>query len=277
MLHTGITFLALVIIALAAAHYYFISKFDRSDQLSIDDVLRPNPGSARKRSQENLPSLVRSFVGRCGVKSHDTVHSVALRQIAQLRMAPEKAWQQIHTQQVVNVCESAFFWLAQRRLGPLPLLNVVDGYVVGNGFLQARLFGSIPIAQYEGAQMSHSELMRYLAELPWAPDAILNNPNLRWRELTENSIEVSSESAGGIATVRFLFNEVGDIAEVYAEARAAVENGKTVMRPWRGEFSEYRILGGRRIPGHAEVGYVYEDGYQPYFSCDLKHYEIITD
>ena len=43
--------------------------------------------------------------------------------------------------------------------------------------------GFIPLvrAQHTTA-LQRGELMRYLAELAWAPDAILHNPHLRWRE-----------------------------------------------------------------------------------------------
>ena len=50
-----------------------------------------------------------------------------------------------------------------------------------------------------------------------------------------------------------------------ADARPSLEGGRTVSRPWRGLFRDHAVIGGRRIPTYAEVGYVYERGYSPYW------------
>ena len=66
--------------------------------------------------------------------------------------------------------------------------------------------------------------MRYLAELVWAPHAMLYNPHLSWRELAEDTVEVSAPSSAGPARVRLLF-DAGVIRRIEADDRPRAEGG----------------------------------------------------
>ena len=62
----------------------------------------------------------------------------------------------------------------------MPLLSgqILDCYIDDEGLLEARLCGSLPLARAAGQEVSRGELMRYLAELIWAPHAMQHNPQL---------------------------------------------------------------------------------------------------
>jgi hypothetical protein len=76
-----------------------------------------------------------------------------------------------------------------------------------------RSSGSLPLSRVAEAEFSKGELMRYLAELAWAPQAMLHNPKLSRSELNESTVEVTAQSAAGPARVRLIF-ENGDISWV---------------------------------------------------------------
>jgi len=75
--------------------------------------------------------------------------------------------------------------------------------------------------------------MRYLAELAWAPHAMLHNPQLSWREIDATIVEVSAESPAGLARVRLIF-ENGDIARVEADDRPGAVGRRIVPTRWQG-------------------------------------------
>lgn len=267
----------LLVFFVVAVHLFSKSRIRNSDREFAERLLGSRVERTSSAEEVELPEIVKTFADRSGAAFDQAIRGVRYRQLAELKMAPNKPWRQIQAEQFVNTSKSEFFWRAIRQVGPITLICIVDAYVGGKGFLHARLFGSIPVARFDGAEASHSELMRYLAELPWCPDAILKNCSLRWVELADDEVEASADSFGRVASVRFRFNDDGDIVEVVADKRGAVESGKTVMRPWRGVFSDYQMLGDRRVPAKAEVGYVYEDGYHPYFRCEVLHYEVVVD
>jgi hypothetical protein len=107
--------------------------------------------------------------------------------------------------------------------------------------------------------------MRYLAELPWFPHAILGNSELEWRELEPRAVEVATRIGSAEAAVTLRFDEAGDVAGVSAPDRPRQEGSRFVERPWSGAFGDYEELGGVRVPTGAEVAWDLPDGRFTYF------------
>jgi hypothetical protein len=135
-----------------------------------------------------------------------------------MRANPRGPWRPFTAEQAISTHEPGFAWLARMQAAPLASARILDCYVGGEGLLEARLFGSLRLARAAGPQATKGELMRYLAELAWAPHAMLHNPQLSWREIDATIVEVSAESPAGLARVRLIF-ENGDTARVEADDR----------------------------------------------------------
>ena len=98
----------------------------------------------------------------------------------------------------------AFAWRARFPLfGPVSL-RVTDSYQPPNGLLEVRLLG-LPVRRERGAAVARGEVFRYLAELPWAPHAIVANRSLHWRELDPRTCEVSTRVADQQVAVQLVF------------------------------------------------------------------------
>jgi hypothetical protein len=131
--------------------------------------------------------------------------------------------------------------------------------VGGEGLLEARLFGSLQVARAVGPPAGKGELMRYLAELAWAPHATLHNSQLSWREIDATTVEVSAESQVGPARVRLIFED-GDITRIEADDRPRMVGRRIVPTRWQGRCCDYREMNGCRIPTRAVVSWLLEDG-----------------
>ncbi len=88
---------------------------------------------------------------------------------------PNAQWRPFTTEQVISVHRPGFAWLARMQAMPLLAAHILDCHVDGEGSLEARLCGSLPLAHAAGQEVSRGELMRYLAELIWAPHAMQHN------------------------------------------------------------------------------------------------------
>lgn len=270
---TGLVALGVIVLV----HFRSVFTFRRFTAGLVETLLRPvHPQTSQPVDPETLPTLVQSLVRRSGADPNHIIQGVQFRQTARLRMAPDKPWKPIQCSQTIAINEPGFVWVADQKAGPVTSVTVLDAYVSGEGLLEARLFGSIPVARMGGPGAAHSELMRYLAELAWAPDAMYHNSQLRWSEPGNNMVIVEADSAGGPAQIRLYFDERGDLVEIQADGREAREGKTSVMRPWRGIFSDYREIGGRRIPARGEVGYVYDSGYAAYFQGEILDYRVIS-
>jgi hypothetical protein len=141
-------------------------------------------------------------------------------------------------------------------LGPVAI-RVTDSYDGREGLLEVRALG-LPLQRSRGPELSQSEAFRYLAEIAWAPHAILSNPQLEWRELDERTVELATPVAGERIAVRLTFNEAGEITQTVAQ-RPRLESGNA-LTPWIGDVAEYRDLGGARLPTRCEVRWELPDG-----------------
>jgi len=106
--------------------------------------------------------------------------------------------------------------------------------------------------------------MRYLAELAWAPHAMLDNPRLSRREIDATTVEVSVESSAGPARVRLIF-ENGDITRVEADDRPRAAGLRIVPTRWQGRCRDYREVDGYRIPTRAVASLQLEYGLSEYW------------
>jgi hypothetical protein len=204
------------------------------------------------------PPIIQSYTQRAASDT-PVPDTICLHQCAEMRTNPGERWRPITAEQVISVRASGFVWLARMRLAPLLSVRILDCYVGGEGLLEVRLLGLLRLARATGPQTSRGELMRYLAELAWAPHAMRHNPHLSWREIDATTVEVSAESAGGPARVRLVFAN-GDIGRIEADDRPRLVGGRTVPTRWCGRFFDYREMNGCRIPTGAEVSWVLKEG-----------------
>ena len=219
-----------------------------------------------------VPEKVRDFAVRGGATASDLAHCISFRQQAEMQLKRGGPWQPITAEQIVSVGAPGFLWLAEQPMGPVAKFRVLDAFIAGVGLLQVQLLGVIPVVRAQGADIDRAEAMRYLAELPWAPDAILGNAHLVWRMIGTDWAEVHLTGALD-APVRFRFDAAGDIVEMQADSRPARDAaGRSVVYDWQGYFRDYRMLGPRRVPTEVEVGYVYPDGYSAYFQGRISEY-----
>ena len=97
--------------------------------------------------------------------------------------------------------------------------------------------------------------MRYLAELAWAPDAILLNTALRWREDGSGRLAVSAGAGETAAEVILSLDTEGRIAGGFAPDRPRSTKAPFLPTPRRGRFSDYRRHNDMWLPFAGEVAW----------------------
>ena len=204
------------------------------------------------------PAIVQSFARRA-IRHNRVPNTVRMSQRGEMRASLADPWRPFTAEQVIGIREPGFVWRARMQAAPLVSAHILDYYLDGEGLLEARLFGSWGLARAVGPQVSKGELMRYLAELAWAPHAMLLNPRLTWREIDATTVEVSAESQAGLVRVRLVFED-GDLARIEADDRPRAVGRRLVPTRWEGRCCDYREMEGCRIPTRAAVSWLLEDG-----------------
>jgi hypothetical protein len=185
------------------------------------------------------PALVARYLERALV-GEAVPEVVRIEQEGRMWMKPGGRALRFKAVEEFDVRRVAFSWKARFPWG----LRVSDGYSEGAGKLDVRFLG-LPLQRQAGPELNEGEALRYLAELPWVPHAMTHNPELEWRALEQDAVEV----VRGALAARFDFDTDGDIVRASSQMRRY----EGERRPWGGEYSDYRVLDGLRLPTSAEV------------------------
>jgi hypothetical protein len=210
-----------------------------------------------------LPPLVRCFVERNVPHEKAAPAAVRFRQEGEMQLQPGR-WLPFQAEQDVSVESVEFSSRARFPIAPLVRIRVHDWYRAGEGGLEVRVLG-FPVKRFLGPQVARGEAMRYLAELPWFPHALVGNPELEWRELDAATVEVATRIASARAAVCHHFDATGDIVASSADARPRAVGKGSVDTPFRGEFADYQVVGGVRVPTTGVVRWELPEGPFTYF------------
>jgi hypothetical protein len=207
-------------------------------------------------ARTDLPPEVIALGERLGARGDVVQPFVQLEQCGEMWKASGEKPMSFTALQTIRSEKSEFLWRATMDMA------LVADFLVGNfGGLEGRIMGVIPLVKLVGGDGIHQgQLLRYLAELPWNPDAILCNRDLEWTVLSSKSIRVAAGIGAARGEITFELGGDGYIATASAVSRLCAENGQLVPRPWHGRFWDYQLIGDRMLPRQAEVAWTLDAG-----------------
>ncbi len=224
---------------------------------------------------ERLPAAVYDLAVRLGADPKSEPRDVRLTQTGRMKTALDaKSWMPFTATQTISTRKPEFDWLA--RAGPLGMISARDALAAGEGRLDVTALGFIPIARAAHTPaLVRGELMRYLAELPWAPDAILHNSALRWRQDGPDTLAVSAGSGETASEVVLSLDSDGRIVGGFARDRPRSATEPILLTPWRGRFSDYRRHNDRWLPFAGEVAWEIDSKEIVYWQGRIEHWEMV--
>ena len=221
-----------------------------------------------------LPTAVYDLAMRLGVQPGDNGGGVNLTQTGRMkRKLGAQSWMAFAATQTISTSTCEFDWRA--RFGPFGVISARDALELGEGRLDIMALGVIPIARAERTPaLVRGELMRYLAELAWAPGAIFRNTALRWRVTGPSTLAVSAGAGPTASEVMLSLDGDGRIANAFAPDRPRSVAAAFLPTPWRGRFSNYRRHETRWIPFAGEVAWEIDDKSETYWQGRIERWEI---
>lgn len=217
-----------------------------------------------------LPPVVSDLALRLGADPDCPFDTVGFSQRGSMRISlTSRLWLPFTARQTMSVRSCAFVWNA--RFLPLGYMAVTDALESGAGRLDVTALGMIPVARSKpSAALSRGELIRYLAELPLAPDAILLNRDLNWREIDASTFAVTSGLGDAACEVVLGLGPDRRIISAFCADRAASTTPPFAPMPWRGVFSDYSEVNGRWIPSVAQVAWVIDGKEESYWRGQIR-------
>jgi hypothetical protein len=202
-----------------------------------------------------LPAAVYELAIRLGVNPDAHHGDVTLTQTGRMKRSLDtEDWMAFTATQSISTRACEFDWLA--NMGPFGMISARDALDHGEGRLDVMALGIIPIARTKHTPaLLRGELMRYLAEIAWAPDAILTNRALRWRLGDADTLIVGAGDGETAVEVILGLDSDGRIATAFASDRPRSAIDPILPTPWHGRFSEYRQHLGQWLPFAGEVAW----------------------
>jgi hypothetical protein len=263
--------LALAGLVLAAANLYGAWRWDagtRALRERLEASRQPvRPGRFNARELDGLPAPVQRYFRAVLRDGQPMVAAVRMAHAGTFNMSETgEQWKDFTSTQSVVTQRPGFDWDGRIAMLPGLPVRVHDAYVAGEGILHATLLGFVTLADLRGTpEMAQGELMRYFAEAPWYPTALLPSQGVRWEPVDDTSARATLTDGENSATLIFRFDTSGLIASVRAEARGRTVQGKVVPTPWEGRWRNYEVREGARVPTEGEVAWLLPGGAKPYW------------
>jgi len=250
MVSAGLLLVVIVCLVMLGRRHRFLTHLD-----ALEAALRKT--ERRENARADLPPEVVALAERLGARTVDIPAFIALRQAGEMWVAPGAKPKAFIAEQTIRVDTPGFLWRAQ-----MGSVVVADYYVERTGGLEVMLFGALRIAyMVGGAAANQGEALRYLAELPWCPDAILANRLLDWTVIDTKTIKVATGSGASRGEVTFELDDAGLVARASAPSRGyKAVNGRMTNHAWHCRLWDYQRVDDRLIPMQGEAAWALNAG-----------------
>lgn len=204
---------------------------------------------------KDLPEPVQKYFTYSLEEDQHYVSYVKPKHTGKFRQAENQKWMPIKGEEYFTTERPGFIWIGKISLLPLVWIAGIDKYLEEKGTFQIKIMSILTIADASrGKELDESELMRWLAEAPLFPTALLPSSYLHWEPVNSDSAKAIIDYAGANVDVLFHFNKKGEIVQMNADRYRAVDNS-FVNENWVAHYSEYAHAKNMMVPWDIEVSW----------------------
>lgn len=217
-----------------------------------DDLARPDSGRGVFGPDQlaDLPEAAQGFLGAA------LSPGVALTPVVRLEMEGEiklKDWTPFRARQVLRAGEG-FVWEATAGRPPV-VSKGGDSYWRGEGSLDFRLWGLIPVARDAGPDVDRSAAGRLAVEtVAWAPQFLVPGSGARWSGVDSSTALVNVPAGETTFDVTVTVDDEGRLRQV-STLRWGKAGGVLDLHGFGGAVDEHRDITGVTIATRGRVGW----------------------
>ncbi|TCO77697.1 hypothetical protein EV688_102154 [Chromatocurvus halotolerans] len=268
MLMFAVLLMLILIILTLALLWQFDARADRAEWRRLLALQPDDPPRFDQSMIADLPEPARRYF------TFTIQPGTALFPVAEIDMTGDfslgskdrPAYQPMEAQQILAVPEG-FVW-SMRTRGGLPISGSDTA-----SWTRFRMLWVIPVARLGGdPDHTRSAFGRYAGEaVIWAPAALLPAPGVSWEAVAENIARVTVRHGNLSQAIDVTIDSEGRPV-VVAFQRWSDANPDKVHRlqPFGATLSDFRDVGGYRLPFHVEAGNMFgTKEYFPFFIADV--------
>lgn len=261
--------IALAVAGLTLALWLVLDRrADRTEWARLAALQPADPDTFASGMVADLPEPARRYFGyaiRPGTPLWLVVE-IDMRGQFSLGTRDDPNYQQMEARQILAATEG-FVW-AMRTRGGMPVSGSDS-----RRWTRFRIFGVIPVARAGGdADHARSAFGRYVGEAAiWSPAALLPGPGIAWGAVGEDTARVSVTHGNLSQAVDITVDLEGRPVEVTFQRWSNANPDKVHrLQPFGAVMSEFREVGGYRLPFGVEAGNLFgtSDNF-PFFIADV--------
>jgi hypothetical protein len=238
--------------------------FNRQVENQVDNLFASSENISNKLFNydqiNNLPEPVQRYFKYVLENRQHYTSYVQVKHYGTFRLSEGQPWMPIEGKEYFTTGTPGFIWIGKIKSFPLFWMTGIDQYIQGQGSFQIKLLSVFTIGNAtKGKELDKGELMRWLAEAPLIPTALLPSVNLQWEQIDSNSAKAIVKDKELTVNVIFHFNEKGEIVQMTADRFRAVDNSYSKDK-WVGYYRNYTKMGNMMIPQEIEVAWDLKSG-----------------
>lgn len=262
-----------LLVVIGMVYVFMAHRYDRQMESIVRAVLSPPQGAAQDNGL--LPEKMRLVAQRAAAALPEGAVAIRIHQKGEMRLGQDKPWKPFKAEQVIALDKVAFAWVASMPLVWGVEFKVVDAYDGKAGILMAHLGRAVPLVTAKGPQYDKGEVQRYLAELPFAPGAVLRNKALRFSLQTDENYLLSTSLQEGDVSIHVALDPQGRISRVWTDSRPRQVGDQLVDTPWQGHFWDWRDVNGYSVPAKGEVSWIIDGELFTYWRGEILFVEAL--
>ncbi len=227
---------------------------------------------------KKLPEPVQRYFTYSLKENQQYVSYVKLKHSGEFRQSENQKWMPIVGEEYFTTETPGFIWIGKISLLPLIWITGIDKYLEGKGTFEIQILSVFTIANApKGKELDESELMRWLAEAPLFPTALLPSNYLHWEPVDSDSAKAIIDYNGTNVEMLYHFNKKGEIVLMNTDRYRAVDNS-FVKEKWVGHYSNYVPTNNMIVPRDIEVAWSTERSnftYAKFKINDIKYDEPV--
>lgn len=222
----------------------------------------------------HLPAPVRRYFLHAIRPGTPLASSATLEMTGSFRPKLGAAWLPMRGREILTP-PRGFVWKARLGKG-IVRLSGGDYYWQGEGRVQFRLWGIVPVVRAEGPDIARSAAGRLAAETFWLPSALLPQRGVKWEAADETSIRATLNIDGRAFTVTLLVDSDGRcLRSSLMRWGDRTQGSRFAYIPFGGEFKAERTFGGYTIPSEIAGGWwVGTERYFEFFRARIEKAEF---
>ncbi|MBC8143251.1 MAG: hypothetical protein H7Y38_17635 [Armatimonadetes bacterium] len=213
------------------------------------DAIPPKESAFRPTQIAELPDAARRYLAHAIAPGTRIASAVRLKMRGEIKL---RGWLPFTAEQAIRQ-DRGFIWSAATRLYGVPIRGS-DSFLDGEGAMQWKLFGLLPVMMASGSDITRSAIGRFQVESVWLPSALCR-PDVAWTQADALRPRARFTTHGETTDLDLAISDTGRLRAATLKRWRQTDGGDFGYRPFGGVFDEERTFGGYTIPTRLRVGW----------------------